>query len=150
MQKRQFLKAGAASAAALAALPAAAQQRSGPSYSWKMATAWPGGPLMDIGAKAFAERLAFFSGGRMKIQVFPGGALGNALKVSETVKNGVAEMGRTWMGYDWGADPTTGIFGGYAGSLNSEYMLQWLYEAGGADLQRQYRDDKAEIGRAHV
>ncbi|HEX2199636.1 MAG TPA: TRAP transporter substrate-binding protein DctP [Burkholderiales bacterium] len=149
MKKRAFLKAGAgagaAAAAALAALPAVAQQRSGPSYNWKMATAWPGGPLMDIGAKAFAERLAFLSGGRMKVQVFPGGALGNALKVSETVKNGVAEMGHTWMGYDWGADPTTVIFGGYAGSFNSEYMLHWLYEAGGAELQTQFRDEKFGI-----
>jgi TRAP-type mannitol/chloroaromatic compound transport system substrate-binding protein len=147
MKKREFLKAGAvsaaAAAAAVAALPARAQ--SGPSYNFKMATAWSGGPLMDIGAKAFAERLEFFSGGRMKIQVFPGGALGNALKVSETVKNGVAEMGHTWMGYDWGADPTTVVFGGYAGSFNSEYMLHWLYEAGGTDLQRQFRDEKFGI-----
>jgi TRAP-type mannitol/chloroaromatic compound transport system substrate-binding protein len=81
----------------------------------------------------------------MKVQVFPGGALGNALKVSETVKNGVAEMGHTWMGYDWGADPTTVLFGGYAGSFNSEYMLHWLYEAGGAEMQRQYREEKAGI-----
>jgi TRAP-type mannitol/chloroaromatic compound transport system substrate-binding protein len=144
MKKREFLKAGAGVAGVLAALPAAAQT-AGPSYSWKMTTAWPGGPLMDIGAKAFAERLAFFSGGRMKVQVFPGGALGNALKVSETVKNGVAEMGHTWMGYDWGADPTTVLFGGYAGSFNSEYMLHWLYEAGGAEMQRQYREEKAGI-----
>src|SRR5688572_5509197 len=142
MQKRQFLKAGAATAAALAALPAAAQQRSGPSYNWKMATAWPGGPLMDIGAKAFAERLAFFSGGRMKIQVFPGGALGNALKVSETVKNGVAELGYTWMAYDWGVDKTTVLFAGYAGSFDSERMLHWIYEGGGLDLWRQYREEK--------
>ncbi|MGH8668420.1 MAG: TRAP transporter substrate-binding protein DctP [Burkholderiales bacterium] len=142
MKKREFLKGSAAAAAAITALPAVAQRGAGPSYSWKMTTAWPGGPLMDIGAKAFAERLAFFSGGRMKVQVFPGGALGNALKVSETVKNGVAEMGHTWMGYDWGADPTTVVFGGYAGSFNSEYMLHWLYEAGGADLQRQYRDER--------
>src|SRR5918994_6184028 len=145
MKKRAFLKGTLAAAAAITASSAVAQQRSGPSYNWKMATAWPGGPLMDIGAKAFAERLAFFSGGRMKIQVFPGGALGNALKVSETVKNGVAEMGHTWMGYDWGADPTTVLFGGYAGSFNSEYMLHWLYEAGGAEMQRQYREEKAGI-----
>jgi TRAP-type mannitol/chloroaromatic compound transport system substrate-binding protein len=144
MKKRDFLKVGAATAAGLAAAaPALAQ--TGPKYNWKMATGWAGGPLMDIGAKAFAERLDFFSGGRMKIQVFPGGALGNALKVPETVKNGVAEMGHTWMGYDWGADPTTVVFGGYAGSFNSEYMLHWIYEAGGAELQRQFRDEKFGI-----
>jgi len=77
MKKRDFLKAGAGAAGVLAALPAVAQSK-GASYNWKMTTAWPGGPLMDIGAKAFADRLAFFSGGRMKIQVFPGGALDRA------------------------------------------------------------------------
>jgi TRAP-type mannitol/chloroaromatic compound transport system substrate-binding protein len=47
MKKRDFLKAGAAATAL--ALPAAASAQ-GATYSWKMATAWPGGPLMDIGA----------------------------------------------------------------------------------------------------
>ncbi len=47
-------------------------RRAGASYNWKMATGWPGGPLMDIGAKAFAERMELLSGGRFKIQVFPG------------------------------------------------------------------------------
>jgi TRAP-type mannitol/chloroaromatic compound transport system substrate-binding protein len=37
------------------------------------------------------------------------------------------------------------VFGGYAGSFNSEYMLHWLYEAGGAELQRQYREEKFGI-----
>ena len=139
MKKRDFLKGGAA--AAVLALPAASVRAQGASYNWKMATAWGGGPLMDIGSKAFAEKMEQFSGGRFKIQVFPGGALGNALKVAETVKNGVAEMGHTWIGYDWGKDPTTVLFGGYAGSFDTERMLHWLYEAGGADLQRKYREE---------
>jgi TRAP-type mannitol/chloroaromatic compound transport system substrate-binding protein len=140
MRKRDFLKVGAAAAAATLAASAARAQ-SGPTYNWKMATGWPGGPLMDIGAKAFADRMEQFSGGRIKIQVFPGGALGNALKVPETVKNGVAEVGHTWIGYDWGKDPTTVLFGGYAGSFDTERMLHWLYEAGGLEMQRQYRDE---------
>jgi TRAP-type mannitol/chloroaromatic compound transport system substrate-binding protein len=144
MKKREFLKAGAGTAAVLAALPAVAQQ-SGASYNWKMATGWASGPLMDIGAKAFAERMGQLSGGRFKIQTFPGGALGNALKVPETVKNGVAECGHTWMGYDWGKDPTTVLFGGYAGSMDSERMLHWMYDAGGDKLQRAYREEKEGI-----
>lgn len=144
MEKRDFLKAGAVAAAAtLAATQARAQQ--GATHTWKMATGWPGGPLMDIGAKAFAERIEQFSGGRIKVQTFPGGALGNALRVPETVKNGVAECGHTWIGYDWGKDPTTVLFGGYAGSFDTERMLHWLYEGGGADLQRRYREEKEGI-----
>jgi TRAP-type mannitol/chloroaromatic compound transport system substrate-binding protein len=143
MKKRDFLKAGVGAGLVLPATAIA--QQSGPTYNWKMATGWAGGPLMDIGAKAFAERMDQFSGGRFKIQTFPGGALGNALKVPETVKNGVAECGHTWMGYDWGKDPTTVVFGGYAGSMDSERMLHWLYGAGGDALQRQYRDEKEGI-----
>ena len=114
MNKRDFVRAGAFGSLALGAASAAQAQSGGPSYQWKMATGWPGGPLMDVGAKLFAERMEQFSGGRFKIQTFPGGAIGNALKVPETVKNGLAECGHTWMGYDWGKDPTTVLFGGYA------------------------------------
>jgi TRAP-type mannitol/chloroaromatic compound transport system substrate-binding protein len=109
---------------------------------WKMATSWGGGPLMDIGAKAFAEKVKFLTDGRVEIQVFPGGQLGSALKVSETVRNGVAEVGHTWMGYDWGKDKTTVVFGGFAGSMDSERMLHWLYEAGGVEMWREFRDEK--------
>ena len=138
MKKREFLQAGAVATAGLAiARPASAQA----TYTWKRATGWAGGPLMDIGAKAYADKVAELSDGRIKIQVFPGGALGNALKVPETVKNGVAECGHTWMGYDWGKDPTTVLFGGYAGSFDSERMLHWLYQAGGVEMQRQFRED---------
>ncbi len=147
MNKRDFIRAGTAGAAGSLALGAAslAQAQTGPSYNWKMATGWAGGPLMDIGAKAFAERMALLSGGRFKIQTFPGGALGNALKVPETVKNGLAEVGHTWMGYDWGKDQTTVLFGGYAGSFDTERMLHWIYQGGGKELQRKFRDETEGI-----
>ena len=139
MKRRQLIGTGLASAGLLATASAHAQ--GGPTYSWKMATGWAGGPLMDIGAKAFAERMGQLSGGRFKIQTFPGGGLGNALKVPETVKNGLAECGHTWIGYDWGKDQTTALFGGYAGSFDAERMLHWLYEGGGVEMQREFRED---------
>ncbi len=111
-------------------------------HEWKMATSWGGGPLMDIGAKAFAEKVELFTDGRVKIQVFTGGTLGKALNVSETVKNGIAQAGHTWMGYDWGKDRAAVVFGGFAGSMDSERMLHWLYEGGGAQLQRDFRMEK--------
>ncbi len=111
-------------------------------HKFKMATSWGGGPLMEIGAKAFADNVKRMSNGRIQIEVFPSGTLGPGLKVSETVKNGVADMGHTWIGYDWGKDKTAVLFGGYAGSSDTEKMLHWLYRAGGAELQREFRDQK--------
>ncbi|MGE0734092.1 MAG: TRAP transporter substrate-binding protein DctP [Alphaproteobacteria bacterium] len=141
---RRTLLAGAA-LGAVAAPFVITSAKAQAKVSWKMATAWPGGPLMEIGAKAFAERVNFMTEGRVAVQVFPGGALGNALKVSETVKNGVAECGHTWMGYDWGAQKSTVLLGGYAGSFDTERMLHWIYEAGGIDLQKKFRDETAGV-----
>ena len=111
-------------------------------HNWKMATSWGGGPLMELGAKAFAQKVDFLTDGRVKVQVFPGGTLGKALNVSETVKNGIAEAGHTWMGYDWCKDKTTVVFGGFAGSMDSERMLHWLYEGGGLQMWRDFRMEK--------
>ncbi len=138
LQNRNMLAAVAAFALGILFSAAA----SAAEVKWKMATSWGGGPLMDIGAKAFADKVKLLTDGRVEIQVFPGGQLGSALKVSETVRNGVAEVGHTWMGYDWGQDKTTVVFGGFAGSMDSERMLHWLYEAGGADMWGQFRDEK--------
>ncbi len=114
-------------------------------YEWKMATSWGGGPLMEIGAKAFAEKVKFLTDGRLEIKVFPSGQLSKGLEVRSAVAKGVAEMGHTWMGYDWGKDKTTVLFGGYAGSMDSERMLHWIYEDGGLELQRQFNEEKFGI-----
>lgn len=130
-------------AALLAATAGAALAQK--THDMTMATGWSGGPLMDIGAKAFAENVKQMSNGRITIEVVPAGTLGPGLKVSETVKNGVAQMGHTWIGYDWGADKTAVLFGGYAGSFDSERMLHWLYRGGGADLQAEWRKERFDL-----
>lgn len=114
-------------------------------HSFQMATGWAGGPLMDIGAQAFADKVNEMSEGRITIEVFPAGTLGPGLKVTETVKNGVADMGHTWVGYDWGADPTAVLFGGFAGSFDTEKMLHWLYRNGGAEMQAEWRMEKFDV-----
>lgn len=115
------------------------------SRSFSMATSWSGGPLMEVGAQAFADKLSQLSDGRLTVDVYPAGTLGPGLKVSETVANGVADMGHTWVGYDWGADKTAVLFGGYAGSFDSERMLHWLYRSGGAEMQAEWRMEKFKL-----
>ncbi len=137
MSRFKALSVAATAATLLASSPAPAAE-----MNFKMATSWGGGPLMEIGAKAFANRVKEMSGGRIEIEVFPAGTLGEALKVTETVSNGLADMGHTWMGYDWGVDPTVVLFGGYAGSFDTERMLHWIYRGGGLELQREFVQEK--------
>ncbi len=134
---------GAAAVIAVAAListPVKAAE-----HEWKMATSWGGGPLMEIGAKAFAEKIDLLSDGRIKVEVFTGGTLGKALNVAETVKNGIAQAGHTWMGYDWGKNKAAVVFGGFAGSMDSERMLHWIYEGGGLQMWRDFRMEEAGV-----
>ncbi len=128
------------SALAALTLTATTAQAEDKTHSFSMATSWSGGPLMDECLKNFSAELKTLSGGRINIETYPAGTLGPGLKVSETVKNGVAQMGHLWIGYDWGSDPTAVLFGGYAGSFDTEKNLHWLYRGGGADLQREWRE----------
>ncbi len=108
----------------------------------KMATSWGGGPHLNILAKGFAEKVEFLTNGEIKIEVFPAGTLGSPLKVVETVRNGVADVGHHWPGYDWGVDKTSVLFGGYAGSMPEEHYLHWLDQGEGLELWQQWRLEK--------
>ncbi len=116
-------------------------QEAQPQHKWRMATSWPGGELLDL-SKLWAARVEELTQGRIKIQVFPGGTLGNPLKVSESVKNGVADVGHTWASYDWGRDKTGALLGGWPAGPDAEAMFHWLYEYGGQELFQEFRLEK--------
>ncbi len=136
---KNFIKTAVGAAAGLGMMATAGSALA--QAEWSMAAPWGGGvPLAD--AKKFSKLVESLTEGRIKITVFPAGTLGKALKVTETVKSGVAQAGHNWMGYDWGIDKTTVIFGGYVGGLTEEEFFLWLFEAGGAKLWEQYRMEK--------
>ena len=54
-------------AAVLAAVSLTTSPVQAAEHEWKMATSWGGGPLMDIGAKAFAEKIKFLTDGRIEV-----------------------------------------------------------------------------------
>jgi TRAP-type mannitol/chloroaromatic compound transport system substrate-binding protein len=138
---RTVLAAGLAVGLTLPVAPALAQNK----VELNMATPWAGGHWLDIGAKRYAETVNQMTEGRIKINVFPAGALGPSLKVTETVQKGVADLGHSWPGYDWGVDRTGAIFSGWPAGPNPEEMMMWLYNGGGADLWRQWRKEKFDI-----
>jgi len=110
-----------------------------------MATAWGGGPLLEMMAKGWAKRVEFATDGEIKVEVFPGGTLGKALKVTDTVRKGVADVGHNWAGYDWGIDRTGVLFGGFAGSPSIDVFMLWYVKGGGQDLLMQWRMEKFNV-----
>ncbi len=129
-------------AAAVATALVAGSTFASAAEKWSMATSWGGGPPLETAAKGFASMADFLTNGEIKIETFPGGTLGSPLKVTETVRNGVAQIGHHWVGYDWGIDKTTVLLGGWTGGLNAEQMVHWIYEGGGLKLWQDYRMEK--------
>lgn len=143
--RRDFLKTVGVTALGAGAVvanvkPVRAQAKT---FKWRLATAWPAGiPLYTDMAEVFAKNAEALSGGRLKIQVLPGGAVAPALEVTDTVMKGITELGHNWPGYDIGRDATTAILGGYAGGMESVPMLHWLYTGGGKELWTKFRMEK--------
>lgn len=110
-----------------------------------MATPWAGGHWLEIGAKRYAELVEQLTDGRIKINVFPAGALGPALKVTETVQKGVADVGHSWPGYDWAMDRTGVIFSQWPGAPTPEELMMWLYNGNGSKLWKEWRKEKFDV-----
>ncbi len=137
----KFTAATAFGALALAVLPAQAQD----TMELNMATPWAGGHWLEVGAQNFADHVETLTEGRIKINVFTAGALGPALKVTETVQTGVADVGHGWPGYDWAIDRTGAIFSGWPAGPNPEEMMMWLVNGGGMELWKEWRMEKFDV-----
>lgn len=113
--------------------------------NWRMATPWSGGPWLERDAQMFADRVSELTDGKIAIEVYPGGTLGSALRVTNTVKSGVAQVSHNYINYDYGTDPTTALLAGHSSGLTPEEFMLWMYEGGGAELYEEYRRDVFDV-----
>lgn len=109
---------------------------------WRMATPWSGGPWLERDAQDFANKVSELTHGDIAVKVFPGGTLGSALKVTDSVKSGVAAVSHNYINYDYGKDPTTALLAGHSSGLTPEEFMLWMYKGGGIELYEQYRKEK--------
>lgn len=113
--------------------------------NWRMATPWSGGPWLERDAQLFADRVSELTNDKIAIEVYPGGTLGSALRVTNTVKSGVAQVSHNYINYDYGTDPTTALLAGHSSGLTPEEFMLWMYEGGGADLYEEYRREVFDV-----
>lgn len=113
--------------------------------NWRMATPWSGGPWLERDAQLFADRVSELTDGKIAIEVYPGGTLGSALRVTNTVKSGVAQVSHNYINYDYGTDPTTALLAGHSSGLTPEEFMLWMYEGGGAELYEEYRREVFDV-----
>lgn len=109
-------------AVALLGAAASAQAEDYPSMTFRYATGFPKSNYMTEPAQYFADEVEKRSGGKIKVKVFYGGALGKSNEMLDLVSKGAVDMGSVVQGYFTSALP-------YAAMTNSLPMTFFDGEA---------------------
>ena len=103
----------------------------------KMQATWPASSLLFENFKMFAERVEKMSGGRLKIEALPAGAIVPAFEVLEATSKRVLDGAHGWAAYWVGKNKAAVLFtGGPGGTYGMDFVdyIGWMYEGGGLDL----------------
>ena len=143
MDRRSFLRRAAVGAPAVAAgaLAAPASVAQAP-LVLKMQTSWGSGNIWQEFAQDYADRVEAMSGGRLKIDVLPAGAVVAAFQVLDAVNDGVLDIAHSVPVYWYGKNKAASLFGTgpvFGGSATT--MLSWFYEGGGKALYDELVND---------
>jgi TRAP-type mannitol/chloroaromatic compound transport system substrate-binding protein len=135
-ERRRFIAtAGGIAAAAAAAVIDAPNVIAQPKVQWRMSTAWT--PALDVNQGA-AQRLAKvvdeMSGGRFRIEVFPGGQIMPPFACFDAASQGTIEAFMA-IAYYWTAkEPAFEWFATVPFGMNPEGMAAWYYQGDGLKL----------------
>ncbi|MBD3764074.1 MAG: TRAP transporter substrate-binding protein [Rhodobacterales bacterium] len=143
LSRRSFLRKGAVAggAAAAAGLAAPAVLAQSPIVI-KMQTSWPASDIWMDFARQYVERVEAMSGGRLKVDLLPAGAVVGAFQVLDAVNDGVLDAAHSVPVYWYGKNKAASLFGTgpvFGGSATT--MLAWFYAGGGQELLRELMED---------
>lgn len=132
--RRQFLKGGLAAGAAAATL-AAPQVSRAQTTKLKMQGAWPASNIFSDWARQYVDRVNQMSGGRLKVEYLPAGAVVKAFQIQDAVNDGVLDGGHQVCAYWYGKNKAASLFGtGPVYGVNGNQMLAWVSNGGGQAL----------------
>ncbi|MCS0496002.1 TRAP transporter substrate-binding protein [Ancylobacter mangrovi] len=138
LSRRSFLSSGAlAGGVAASALAAPAVLAQAPVVV-KMQTSWPASDIWMEFARQYVVAVEEMSGGRLKIDLLPAGAVVGAFQVLDGVNDGVIDAAHSVSSYWYGKHKGASFFGTgpvFGGSATT--MLGWYYQGGGQELYRE-------------
>jgi len=108
--------------------------------TWKMQTTWPAGMALHASAVGLAKRIEEMTGGRLKIEVLPAGAIVPAFEVLGAVHKGTIDAAHGWSAYWIGRHPAANLFSSVAGgpfAMDNVDYAGWLYHGGGLEFYRE-------------
>jgi TRAP-type mannitol/chloroaromatic compound transport system substrate-binding protein len=143
VSRRRFLKgAGLAAGAAAGSLAAPAVVTAQSPLVIKMQSSWPASDVFHEMAAQYVQRVEAMSGGRVKIDLSPAGAIVGAFQVMDAVNDGVIDASHTVPVYWYGKHKAASFFGtGPVWGGSAATMLAWFYVGGGQDLYKELTQD---------
>src|SRR6201987_5741378 len=130
---RKFLSGAALAAAASVAAPAIAKAQGPVSMRWQ--STWPSKDIFHEYALDFAKKVNDMTGGDLKIEVLPAGAVVPAFGLLEAVSKGTLDGGHGVLVYHYGKQTALALWGsgpGYA--MDANMLLAWHKYGGGKEL----------------
>ena len=130
--RRKFL-AGAAGASALA-FPMIAKGQTGP-IAMRWQSTWPSKDIFHEYALDYAKKVNDMTGGDLKIEVLPAGAVVPAFGLLDAVSKGTLDGGHGVIVYHYGKQNALALWGsGPAFGMDANEMLAWHKYGGGKEL----------------
>jgi TRAP-type mannitol/chloroaromatic compound transport system substrate-binding protein len=131
--RRRFLKVATAGAAASIAAPAIAQAQGPISMRWQ--STWPAKDIFHEYALDYAKKVNDMTGGDLKIEVLPAGAVVPAFGLLDAVSKGTLDGGHGVMVYHYGKQTALALWGsGPAYAMDANMLLSWHKYGGGKEL----------------
>lgn len=134
--RRRFLKAASATAVGTAAMaaPMVSMAQAGP-ITMRWQSTWPSKDIFHEYALDFAKKVNDMTGGDLKIDVLPAGAVVPAFGLLEAVSKGTLDGGHGVLGYHYGKQNALALWNsGPAFGMDANMLLSWHKYGGGAEL----------------
>jgi len=133
--RRKFLSGAAAATTGAAALGFPAIVKSQGVTAWRFQSTWPTKDIFHEYALDFARKVNDMTGGELKIDVLPSGAVVKAFDLLDAVSKGTLDGGHGVLVYWYGKNPALALWGsGPAFGMDANMLLAWHKYGGGKEI----------------
>lgn len=113
---------------------------------WKMQSGWPTRDFFHTSAIELAKKINEMTGGRIRVDLLPAGAVVGAFGIADAVSTGLLDAGHAVGVYAYAKSPTTSLFGtGPSWGMDATDLLSWFYYGGGFDMYQDLLQNKLKL-----
>jgi TRAP-type mannitol/chloroaromatic compound transport system substrate-binding protein len=133
-KRRKFLSGAAGAGAVALGFPMIAKGQATP-VSMRWQSTWPAKDIFHEYANDFAKKVNDMTGGELKIEVLPAGAVVPAFGLLDAVTKGTLDGGHGVLVYHYGKQNALALWGsGPSFGMDANMLLAWHKYGGGKDL----------------